>query len=84
MFIKAALAQGSSRFEVSHFPYYAEEVRKGAYAIGAPTDHVLEVTGQQPEDFDAIARRYATLPEARRTMANKVRALNLMMKMIAT
>ncbi len=27
---------------------------------------------------------YATLPEARRKMANKVRALNLMMKMIAT
>ena len=36
------------------------------------------------EDFDAIAQRYATLPEARRTMANKLRALNLMMKMIAT
>ena len=84
MLIKAALAQGFSKFEVSHLRYYAEEVRKGAYAIGAPTDHVLEVSGQQPEDFDAIARRYATLPEARRTMANKVRALNLMMKMIAT
>ena len=84
VFIKAALAQGFSKFEVSQVRYYAEEARKGAYAIGAPTDHVLEVSGQQPADFDAIARRYATLPEARRTMANKVRALNLMMKMIAT
>jgi len=84
MFTKAALAQGFSNFDVSQFRYYAEEMRKGAYAIGAPTDHVLEVTGQQPEDFDVIARRYATLPEARRTMANKVRALNPMMKMIAT
>ena len=32
------------------------------------------------EDFDPIAQRYATLPEARKTMANKLRALNLMMK----
>lgn len=84
MFIKAALAQGFSNFDVSHFRYYAEEMRKGAYAIGAPTDHVFEVTGQHPEDFDVIARRYATLPEAGRTITNKIRALTLMMKMIAT
>ncbi len=84
MLIKASLAQGISKFEVSRVRYYAEEVRKGAYAIGAPTDYVLEVSGQRPEDFDAIAQRYATLPEARRTMANKVRALTLMLKMIAT
>ena len=84
MFIKAGLAQGISKFEVSHLRYYTEEVRKGAYAIGAPTDHVLEVSGKQPENFDAIARRYATLPEAKRTIANKVRALTLMMKMVAT
>lgn len=65
--VNAALAQGFSKFEVSQVRYYAEEARKGVYAIGAPTDHVLEVSGQQPEDFDT-----------------KVRALNLMMKMIAT
>lgn len=84
MFIKAALAQGFSKFDVSHFRYYADEMRKGAYAIGAPTDHVFEVTGQQPEDFDIIARRYATLPEARRSIINKVGALRLMMKMVVT
>ena len=78
------MTQGFSNFDVSQFRYYAEEMRKGAYAIGAPTDHVFEVTGQQPEDFDIIARRYATLPEARRTITNKVSALRLMMKMIAT
>ena len=57
MLIKASLAQGISKFEVSQVRYYAEEVRKGAYAIGAPTDYVLEVSGQRPEDFDAIAQR---------------------------
>ena len=84
MFIKAALAQGFSNFEVSHFRYFAEETRKGAYAIGAPTEHVLEVTGRPPEDFDTIARRYAQLPEAKRTVANKLRAITLFMKMLAT
>lgn len=84
LFIKAALAQGFSNFDVSQFRHYAEEMRQGAYAIGAPTNHVLEVTGQQPENFDVIARRYAALPEAERTIANKIKALSLMMKMIAT
>ena len=84
MFIKGALAQGFSKFEISHFRYFAEETRKGAYAIGAPTEHVLEVTGRPPEEFDTIAQRYATLPEARRTIPNKLRALTLMMKMMTT
>ena len=84
MFLKAALSQGFPTFQVAHFRHYAEEAQKGAYAIGAPTQHVLEVTGSQPEDFDTIARRYATLPEAKRTVANTASALTLMMKMLVT
>ena len=84
MFLKAALAQGFPTFQVAHFRHYAEEAQKGAYAIGAPTDHVLQVTGRRPEDFDTIARRYATLPEAKRTVANTASALALMMKMLTT
>ena len=84
MFLKAALAQGFPTFQVAHFRHYAEEARKGAYAIGAPTGHVLEVTGRHPEDFDTIARRYAKHPEAKRTVANTGSALALMMKMLTT
>lgn len=84
MFIKAALARGFSKFEVSHMRHYTQEVRAGVYAVGAPTNHVLEVSGQPPEDFDTIARRYAARPEARQTTANKLRALSLMVKMMAT
>ena len=84
MFLKAALAQGFPKFQIAHFRHYAEEAQKGAYAIGAPTDHVLEVTGRLPEDFDTIAGRYATLPEAKKTVANMGRALVLMMKMLTT
>ena len=51
MFIKAALAQGFSQFEVSQVRHYAEEGRKGAYAIGAPIDHVLEVSGEREAWF---------------------------------
>ncbi len=63
MFVKAGLALGLSRFEVSQIRYYAEELRGGTYAIGAPSDHVEVVTGRPPEDFEATARRYVAQPD---------------------
>ncbi len=75
MFLKAARIQGVSAFEMSSFRYYVEEHKRGAFEVGAPTSHVLEVTGRQPEDFETIARRYAALPEARRTFGSGSRAL---------
>ena len=34
---------------------------------------MLDVTGQPPEDFETIARRYATLPRNQRTLGNWLR-----------
>jgi hypothetical protein len=34
---------------------------------------VLDVTGQPPEDFETIARRYAALPRNQRTFGNWLR-----------
>lgn len=62
MFIKAARALGFPEFEISQIRYYVEELRHGAHEIGAPTDHVEFVTGQQPESFESIARRYINNP----------------------
>ncbi|MCH7530475.1 MAG: NmrA family NAD(P)-binding protein [Gemmatimonadetes bacterium] len=62
MFIKAATALGMSPFEVSQIRTYAEDLRRGAFAVGAPTNHVQEVTGRPPEDFETIARRYIANP----------------------
>ncbi|MDE1933576.1 NmrA family NAD(P)-binding protein [Bradyrhizobium sp.] len=75
MFIKAARALGLSIYELTNVRRYIEEHRKGAFEIGAPTDHVLEVTGRAPESFETIARHYAARPEAGRTLAHKWRAI---------
>ncbi|MBI3607256.1 MAG: NmrA family NAD(P)-binding protein [Nitrospirae bacterium] len=63
MFAKAATAQGFPLLETSQVRYYAEELQRGVFEIGAPTDHVESVTGQKPEKFESIARRYIQRPE---------------------
>ncbi|MCG8325641.1 MAG: NmrA family NAD(P)-binding protein [Thiotrichales bacterium] len=64
MFSKAAKAQGFRTWEIAQFRYFAEELRKGAYAIGAPTDHVEQVCGRPPEEFEVTASRYLDNPQA--------------------
>ena len=49
MFSKAAKALGVPEFEISQMRYYAAALRRGAFEIGAPTDHVELVTGQKAE-----------------------------------
>ncbi len=75
MFIKAARALGLSTYELTNVRRYIEEHSKGTFEIGAPTDHVLEVTGRVPESFETIAGHYAARAEAGRTLANKWRAI---------
>src|SRR5574341_834104 len=48
---KAGIALGFPIFEISLARYFFEELRRGAFATGAPTDHVEEVCGKPPEDF---------------------------------
>ena len=74
MFLKAARMQGAPAFELSGFRHYVVDHRQGAFECGAPTDAVLRLTGRPPEDFATIARRYAALPEARRTTLSVLRA----------
>ncbi len=80
MFLKALRALGLSAFEQSGVRRYIEDHRRGAFEFGAPTSHVLEVTGRQPEDFGTIARRYAALPDAHQTLGNKLRAIRDFMR----
>lgn len=80
MFLKAARTLGISAFEQSGVRRYIEEHKRGTFELGAPTNDIYEVTGQAPEDFETIAHRYAALPEAHRTFANKWRALGDFMR----
>jgi NAD(P)H dehydrogenase (quinone) len=73
MFLKAAPLQNVGAFLMSGLRYYVEDHRQGAFAMGAPTNDVLEVTGRPAEDFETTARRYAARPEAQRSFGNWLR-----------
>ncbi len=62
MFAKAAATFGVSTFEITHLRHFAAELAGGAYAVGAPTDHVERILGRAPEDFESTARRYVANP----------------------
>jgi len=79
MFIKAARLDGASVDELAPYAAYIEEHERGTFEIGAPTDHVLKITGQAAEDFESIARRYAAETKAQPSFANRLRQLALFM-----
>ena len=63
MFAKAAATLGVSPFEIAQLRHFTAEIAGGAYATGAPTDHVERILGRAPEDFESIVRRYVADPE---------------------
>jgi len=75
MFVKAARSANIGDFLVSNLRYYVEDHKQGAFAWGAPTTGVLEVTGRPADDFETTARRYTAQPAAQRTFANRLRTL---------
>jgi NmrA-like family len=74
-FMKTARAGGMPIELMSNVRYYIEDQKRGAFELGAPTTDVLDVTGRPPEDFETIARRYAALPDNRRTFKNWLRTV---------
>src|SRR3984957_1185970 len=75
LFMKGARIAGLSIDVLSNVRYYIDDHKRGAFEIGAPTTDVLDVTGRPAEDFETITRRYAALPQNRRTFGNWVREL---------
>lgn len=73
LFMKAARAIGYPIDVLSGVRYYIDDHRRGAFELGAPTADVLDVTGQPPEGFETIARRYAALRGNQRTLGNWLR-----------
>jgi uncharacterized protein YbjT (DUF2867 family) len=73
IFLKAAYQDGNSLALLSAMSHYVEEHRRGAFAIGAPTDDVQRVTGRPAESFETVVRRHAAMPQNRRSAANTVR-----------
>ena len=75
LFMKTARLAGLPIDVISNVRYYIEEHKRGTFELGAPTTDVLDVTGRRPEDFETIARRYATAPHARSTLGNRLRQI---------
>ena len=75
LFMKGARMSGFPIDLFSGVRYYVEDHTRGAFELAAPTTDVLDVTGQPPEDFETIARRYAALPRNQRTPGNRLREL---------
>ena len=74
MFYKAARMDGFDHFLLSQMGAYLQDHDRGAFELGGPTNHVLQVTGRQPESFEVITRRYALQPQAQRTVGNFLKA----------
>jgi NAD(P)H dehydrogenase (quinone) len=75
MLMKTARLGGLPIDVFSNVRYYVDDHKRGAFELGAPTTDVLDVTGQPAEDFETIARRYASLPDNQRTFGNWLRQL---------
>lgn len=64
---------------------YFEDYKRNAFAVGAPTQAVIEISGQHPEDFETIVRRYVgESPLVERSTGAKLRAMGGMMKIMFT
>ena len=85
MLLRALKVQGFPEMMPTQLRLYADEYRRGAFAVNAPTNVVREVTGKEPEDFETITRRIvATRPEAAQNVGNKLKAISNFLKILLT
>ncbi len=81
MFIKAATVAGYDPYEISQVRLYLTDYQQDAFAVGAPTTVVRDLTGREAEDFETICRRYAgERPEAVPSLGNKMGALSRLLR----
>jgi NAD(P)H dehydrogenase (quinone) len=83
MFLRAlrvgAKQLGTDQFFESQVRHYMPEDSLGTWEIDAPTTHVRDVAGVEPEDFLTIARRYVNAADTRRTAGSLLRQIGRFM-----
>ncbi|MBT9316882.1 NmrA family NAD(P)-binding protein [Leptothoe spongobia] len=85
MFLKALRVQGFSPFLQAQMRHYAEEYRRNAFGTGGPTNAVLEVGGQPPEEFETIVHRYvANSSVGQRSLTHQLRAVKNLAQILLT
>lgn len=76
MLAKVARQQGIDLYEITSLRHYMDDMRAGTFAFeGGVTDVVERLTGTAAESFAVTAQRYAALPFAQPTFANRLAAL---------
>jgi uncharacterized protein YbjT (DUF2867 family) len=85
MFTKVARAMDYPDFTTAQVLSYFEDYKRNAFAVGAPTQAVFEVTGQQPESFETIVRRYVSeSPLVKKGAGAKLRAMGGLIQIVFT
>jgi len=88
MMVKSLKALPPSNYSVAavtQLALYAEEYRRGSFAVGAPTDHVARIGGRAPETMESIVRRtVAARPELAPSTRRKFGAMAAFMKILVT
>ena len=88
MMVKALKALPPSNYSVAavtQLAIYADEYRRGTFAVNAPNDHVAQVTGREPETFESIVQRTVSQrPDLSRSMGRTVGAMGGFMKILRT
>lgn len=76
LFTKVARSQGVDPLSVHSFVRYLDgDMKAGVFEFeGGVTDVLQRLTGAPAESFETTARRYAALPFARQTFANRAKA----------
>jgi len=73
---KVMKGMGFPDFPIAQTIEYYREYQRGTFAVGAPTDVVRTITGNDPEDFETIARRYvASMPDTKRSFSTQFRLM---------
>ena len=75
LFRKVARMQKIDPFQIYVLLKYVEDNKQGAFSYeGGVTQVMQELTGSPAESFETTARRYAAMPFARQTVANRLKA----------
>ena len=85
MMLKMFRSYGFPQKDASQVRYYPEDGHNGTFALNAPTNVVKEIAGKEADDFLTITQRYiGQHPLLKQTFFNKLKAMSIMIKAMAT
>lgn len=83
--LKALPPDNYSEVAVSQLKIYADEYRRGTFAVNAPTQDVLKIGGRVPEDIESILRRTVSeRADLKPGFARTLKAVTGFLKILAT